>query len=564
MGVQINGSTGAVTGTQSDWSGNVSIGGTLTYEDVTNIDAVGLITARSGIEFGARPGVAASISVDGNMIMSGISTFGGNLNVNGSSSPEILNKPTDATPAYFVGDSNRTGAGQHLAEFKGRWNGNDVARIVFLAGADTTNKDDGVIRVDTTPSGGSLTERLRITSDGKIGMGENNPQRELHLTTAGNTGIRIEGGSSNTCQVLFTPAGGTEHQGRIGYYHGSNSMDFYTAASERMRIDSSGRVLVGHTGTLSEGCAFQIVNTTDNTAEFFAYAASTSGARLTLTKSRSGTKGTNTIVQSGDRLGEIHFRGADGSNYIRGATISAEVDGTPGTNDMPGRLVFSTTADGGSSQVERMRIRSDGRVQIKSGDLEVIAGEGVSAHLKLTSDEGDDNSDHWRLVSNQDDNDFEIQTYHSGTYLSNIRTFKTGEVTHPENCVFRAYGAGGATGYNSAKWDLANTNINRGSNYATSGNTGRFTAPVTGIYLFHVGFFPNSTFDVRVELRVNGSATTNPYINGWNSSMGSGTPSCSGGQILNLNANDYVEVYTNGNMTNTYNGHTGFSGVLIS
>ena len=171
MGVQINGSTGAVTGTQSDWSGNVSIGGTLTYEDVTNIDAVGLITARSGIEFGARPGVAASISVDGNMIMSGISTFGGNLNVNGSSSPEILNKPTDATPAYFVGDSNRTGAGQHLAEFKGRWNGNDVARIVFLAGADTTNKDDGVIRVDTTPSGGSLTERLRITSDGKIGMG---------------------------------------------------------------------------------------------------------------------------------------------------------------------------------------------------------------------------------------------------------------------------------------------------------------------------------------------------------------------------------------------------------
>ena len=79
MGVQINGSTGAVTGTQSDWSGNVSIGGTLTYEDVTNIDAVGLVTARSGIEIGARPGVAASISSDGNMIVSGISTFGGAL-----------------------------------------------------------------------------------------------------------------------------------------------------------------------------------------------------------------------------------------------------------------------------------------------------------------------------------------------------------------------------------------------------------------------------------------------------------------------------------------------------
>ena len=149
---------------------------------------------------------------------------------------------------------------------------------------------------------------------------------------------------------------------------GDNHLTFYTSASaaptEKVRIDSSGRVLVGHTGSLSEGTGFQVVNTSDNTAEFFAYVASTSGSRLTLTKSRSGTKGTNTVVQSGDKLGEIHFRGADGTGYIRGATISAEVDGTPGTNDMPGRLVFSTTADGANSQSERIRIHSGGQVSI--------------------------------------------------------------------------------------------------------------------------------------------------------------------------------------------------------
>ena len=77
MGVQINGDTGNVIATKGTYSGNVTIGGTLTYEDVTNIDSVGLITAREGIEVGARPGVAASISVDGNMIVSGITTFGG-------------------------------------------------------------------------------------------------------------------------------------------------------------------------------------------------------------------------------------------------------------------------------------------------------------------------------------------------------------------------------------------------------------------------------------------------------------------------------------------------------
>ena len=75
MGVQINGSEGNVIATKGTFSGDVGIGGTLTYEDVTNIDSVGLVTARSGIEIGARPGVAASISVDGNMIVSGVTTF---------------------------------------------------------------------------------------------------------------------------------------------------------------------------------------------------------------------------------------------------------------------------------------------------------------------------------------------------------------------------------------------------------------------------------------------------------------------------------------------------------
>ena len=68
-----------LVGAAASFTGNVQVGGVLTYEDVTNIDSVGLITARQGIEVGARPGVAASISVDGNMIVSGISTFDGDV-----------------------------------------------------------------------------------------------------------------------------------------------------------------------------------------------------------------------------------------------------------------------------------------------------------------------------------------------------------------------------------------------------------------------------------------------------------------------------------------------------
>jgi hypothetical protein len=88
------------------------------------------------------------------------------------------------------------------------------------------------------------------------------------------------------------------------------------------------------------------------------------GCFLTLGKSRGTSVGSNTVVQSGDYLGEISFVGADGSVLRQGAGIAAWVDGTPGANDMPGRLVFSTTADGASSSTERMRIRNTGQVDV--------------------------------------------------------------------------------------------------------------------------------------------------------------------------------------------------------
>jgi hypothetical protein len=89
----------------------------------------------------------------------------------------------------------------------------------------------------------------------------------------------------------------------------------------------------------------------------------------TFVKSRSTTPGGFTVVQSGDEIGRVAFAGADGSAYIAAAQITASVDGTPGTNDMPGRLVFSTTADGASAPTERMRIDSTGGVGIGSTAL---------------------------------------------------------------------------------------------------------------------------------------------------------------------------------------------------
>ena len=73
--------------------------------------------------------------------------------------------------------------------------------------------------------------------------------------------------------------------------------------------------------------------------------------------------GGTTIVQSGDLIGQVAFYGADGGDVNQAAGwIRCFVDGTPGGNDMPGRLEFHTTADGAASPTERMRIGSGGMI----------------------------------------------------------------------------------------------------------------------------------------------------------------------------------------------------------
>jgi hypothetical protein len=86
------------------------------------------------------------------------------------------------------------------------------------------------------------------------------------------------------------------------------------------------------------------------------------GTGLAMAKSRNTTVGSHTVVANSDILGNIYFYGSDGTGFIAAANIIVQVDGTPGTNDMPGRIVFSTTPDGASTPVEALRIPSSGGI----------------------------------------------------------------------------------------------------------------------------------------------------------------------------------------------------------
>lgn len=77
-----------------------------------------------------------------------------------------------------------------------------------------------------------------------------------------------------------------------------------------------------------------------------------------------GTLAAKTIVANGNALAALNFEGWDGAGFVAGASIRAEVDGTPGAGDMPGRLVFSVTPDGSATPVEAMRIGNDRTVYL--------------------------------------------------------------------------------------------------------------------------------------------------------------------------------------------------------
>ena len=393
--------TGNITGVAATFTGDVSIGGTLTYQDVANIDSVGLITARNGINIsGGNINVGTGVTIESN----GQSTFTGIV-----------------TASSFRGDGSQlTGISADSTKIE---TGNTKVETI-----DTGS--DGHVKITTEG-----TEALRIDSSGRMMLGTTSvgptAGEQLTIADSANAGITIRSGTTAAGTILFEDD--TADRGEIQYSHNGDYMRFKTAGTERaridsdghlqirregvgsvtgtdsrhtryivkqsngqeailgsvftqgksgwggdlvfasknansdpstglterLRIDSAGRALIGRTASLLDniagtGYANKVQIEGNGTGEGLVVSNAGGIARINIVRKYTAS--------NGDNLGYISF-GADPGTSIERARIACQAEFT-NVNTRGGNLKFYTCGDGAYIPTERLRITSNGDIGI--------------------------------------------------------------------------------------------------------------------------------------------------------------------------------------------------------
>ena len=386
--------------------GTISIGGTLTYEDVTSVDSVGIVTARGLSIFGNTTGLSVT----------GVGTFAGDVSI--------------ADKIIHTGDTNTA--------------------IRFPA-ADTI----------TAETGGS--ERLRINSSG-IKVSGSFPDIIIHDTSTTNDNFRILHNSGGT-QLQVDP-------NNVG------PSDSYLIASidgtERARIDSSGRLLIGGTSISSASSYYDdlvISNTTSGTGSGLTLIANaTNGySAIDFADTAAGGRGRITYSHGDDDLridvggseririistGEVSMGGftataGDGVLQLNGGL---RIAGSASASDTTSPYIYRTSGHDhlnfATSGVERLRITSAGDVLIYTGDLTVTRSglavntfDSTDNHSRLRIKSGNSSLAQLEFGDQTDvdageiryDHNDERMTFHVGSNTERMRIDQTGALTFTAN-----------------------------------------------------------------------------------------------------------------------------------
>jgi len=273
-------------------------------------------------------------------------------------------------------DANRAGSDQHLGRIRGLWNGTEVSMIAFQSGTDTTNKDDGFIEFRTRESGGSLTKKLEITSDGNVQI----PNDNAKLQIGASQDLEIYHNSANTIienktgnfQFITTSTGQLRVRGHAYIFNSHNDQEGVIKAYENSQVElyydgvkklettSTGITATGtehkFTSETSGDCTVIIEADTDNNNE-------ADNPRIIFRQD--GGLDLSAIHTSDNVLEILNSAGTTGGIKLKTGTAAGAVNGF-------------------SNAVDRLVITPDGNVQIPADNAKLQLG--ASQDLQIYHD----------------------------------------------------------------------------------------------------------------------------------------------------------------------------------
>ena len=558
------------------FGGNLTVSGVLTYEDVTNVDSVGLITARNGIVVGS----GITLSKDGDIFATGITTVSGNVKVG---TGITLSPDGDV---FFTGIATGNGSGLTALNASQLTSGTvPTARLGSgTASSSTFLRGDSTFAAVTSTTINSNTNNYLITGTGTADTLQGESGLTYDGTTLSNDAVtrNIQAGynyllvgSSDANGVSITLDGDSNGDGAgVDYAYIEHNTDgdlvivgdnpanasniiFKTnSTTERLRIDSSGRVLIG---TTTEG---------NGDADEFTI-ANVGGGNMGMT-----------IRSATGALGNIFFS-----------------DGTSGDSEYRGMIQYGHNNDSmrfSTSATERARIDSSGKFNVggTTSDAKFTVIDSSNPDIAMRYN-GTDGGHATRLlfmdkrgvinaqVANNLQNDgvgtaaahLEFATATGGTLSTAVRITDDGHVRKLRQPIF-GYRGGSAwtTISNGQSPALAlTTAVISSSDYNTSNY--RFTAPTTGYYWFgcnlytkHASMDTSSPHYISGGIRINGASQTESNTIQHYQNASDGDTGYFISLFHYLNASDYASIVLNANGADFqyYGAHCYFYGWLVA